>query len=397
MISGTDIVCVAFPNWEGDYMKSTVKLMEVLARENRVLYVDYEFTLKDAVWTFLGRQKAPVKRMFGFSPRLRELAVDADTRVHVLTPPPVRRINWMPYSWLYRFLLQVNGYIVRRCIRKAMRQLQFKQPVVINAFNPFFGVPLAGKLNEALLIYYCYDEIRAARWSKHHGAVIENTFIPLTDAVLTTSPQLFEERKKRHPNCFLVRNGVDFALFHQAVSLKPAPRPKPVIGFIGSLDERVDCELLTAVAAASPDLDYLFVGRVSNPPGVAELKALLNVKFLGPQQPSQLQEWLCRFDVWLIPFVKSDLTKGIYHLKINEYLAAGKPVVMTNFADLREFEKLAAIADTATEFLAAIRQSLASDSAQKQQERIEVAHANSWDGRVELISAVIERMLSRKD
>ena len=37
-----DIVCVAFPSWEGNYVKSTVKLMEELAQRHRIVYIDYQ-------------------------------------------------------------------------------------------------------------------------------------------------------------------------------------------------------------------------------------------------------------------------------------------------------------------------------------------------------------------
>ena len=35
------LVCLAQPAWDGDYVKSTVRLIEALAAHYRVLYVDY--------------------------------------------------------------------------------------------------------------------------------------------------------------------------------------------------------------------------------------------------------------------------------------------------------------------------------------------------------------------
>ena len=39
------LVCLAQPAWDGDYVKSTIRLMQALAARYRVLYVDYAYTL----------------------------------------------------------------------------------------------------------------------------------------------------------------------------------------------------------------------------------------------------------------------------------------------------------------------------------------------------------------
>ena len=60
MLKGKDIICVSFPNWEGDYMKTIVQVMTIFGKSNRVLYVDYEYTWKDVLFYFLGKQKLPI-------------------------------------------------------------------------------------------------------------------------------------------------------------------------------------------------------------------------------------------------------------------------------------------------------------------------------------------------
>ena len=42
------VVCMGIPRWEGsNYLSSTVQLMTELARQQRVMYVDYPYTYKD--------------------------------------------------------------------------------------------------------------------------------------------------------------------------------------------------------------------------------------------------------------------------------------------------------------------------------------------------------------
>lgn len=401
MTTGLDIVCISLPTWEGTYMKSTVQLMQKLALDNRVLFVDYPFSAKDMVKSFLGGQKVPVARILGLKPRLRSLPVEKNSSIHVLTPPVVFPINGLRDGYIYDLLLKFNARRVGKAVRSAMNRLNMKEPVVINAFNPFIGDPLINKLGEALNLYYCYDEIGAAPWNAKHGSRLEKSFMRKVDAVITTSVGLYDSKRRQSRACYLVKNGVDFGHFLKAfepVSLAREVRPVdgPVVGYMGSLDDRLDYELLREVCLLGEDMKFAFVGRIESPKAAEYLGSLDNVTLTGAKPPSELPEIMKWFDVGLIPFVKNEFTRNIYPLKINEYLAAGKPVVMTSFASLPEFESIASFADTPVEFLRAIRREHSADSDSRQMVRIRMARENSWDNRAEELSEIIQTLLARK-
>ena len=85
----------------------------------------------------------------------------------------------------------------------------------------------------------------------------------------------------------------------------------------------------------------------------------------------------------LIPFLCNKLTASIYPLKINEYLAAGKTVVSTNFSeDIRSFGDVIEVAKSDDEFVQLINKAIAEDSPEKVNQRIEVAESNTWEARV---------------
>ena len=164
------IVCLGFPKWEGDYMKSTVSLMSELAKKHDVLYVDYPYTWKDLAFRLLGREKtASVTRLLGTQDRLRSLQLQHGQTIHLLTLPPFLPANWLSSSKAYDQLLAWNSRIALKEIQQAMRRLNFQQAIVVNAFNPALGNVLAGELKEKLLVYYCYDEINGAHWISKHG------------------------------------------------------------------------------------------------------------------------------------------------------------------------------------------------------------------------------------
>ena len=73
----------------------------------------------------------------------------------------------------------------------------------------------------------------------------------------------------------------------------------------------------------------------ANPAGMARLRALPNVHFLGRKPYAALPGYCKAFDVALLPFIKNELTENANPLKLREYLAAGLPVVSTDIPEAR--------------------------------------------------------------
>jgi glycosyltransferase involved in cell wall biosynthesis len=84
-----------------------------------------------------------------------------------------------------------------------------------------------------------------------------------------------------------------------------------------------------------------------------------------------------------LPFKKNNLTGGIYPLKINEYLAAGRAVVTTDFSeDVIGFSNSVYLSPDADSFVAAINTAINDYSAEKVKSRQSVAASNAWEKRV---------------
>ena len=407
------IVCHAFPAWDGDYLKSTVQLMQQLAIRRKVLYVDYAYTWKDFFRSLLGGGHASWRRMLGLKNPLRNIQMPGpDTQspnhqpagsLHVLTLPPVLPTNFLRHPRLYDWANRLNAKWLRNRVRSAMHTLGIEKPVVVNAFNPAFGLLLAGQLGEKRLVYYCYDEIGAAKWAKNHGARLEREFIPKCDAVVVSSAGLLRRKSPLHRRTALVKNGVDFDLFSREATSPNLPEipgrapNQPVIGYLGSVDERIDYQLIENLAQLLPKAMFVFVGRAQPSAHAARIQSLPNVFFAGPKPPETLPAWVQTFDVCLIPFVKNELTAGIYPLKINEYLAAGKPVVATPFADLSDFEGIISVADDVDSFIRAIEKYILENAPRERARRVFFAGKNSWAARSEEFERVCGGFLSPND
>ena len=382
------ILLVGLPAWEGNYLKSTVLLATELAKENEVLYVEYPFTWKDVYMGRLSKSQAPWKRILGKEKRLRKISLENGKNINVLTLPPMWPANFLNSEPLYDSLMLANAKKACKAIQQAMYEIGMDRPVVINAFNPFLGVFLSRQFNERALLYYCYDEISAAKWASKHGPRLEQHLMREADAVIVSSQPLFEVKKHHANQIYLVKNGVDFSLFNSETK-KFGQQDKKVIGYLGSMDERLDYDLLEATVKQLPQYRFCFVGRINSSRAV-RLRKYKNVEIVGSQPPASLPTWVQTFDVCMIPFAKNKFTAGIYPIKINEYFAAGKPVVSTLFSDLSDFQHLIGTAISKEMFIKQIEKMLREDDPLQAQKRTTFARQNSWTCRAAELGKAIQ-------
>src|SRR5690606_14309333 len=108
---------------------------------------------------------------------------------------------------------------------------------------------------------------------------------------------------------------------------------KPIVIYTGHTDWRMDLDLMIEVIQKSSELQFLFVGPVSLPEErLSQLESFQNVLFVGTKHLKELPAYLYSSACAIIPYKRNELTRSIYPLKINEYLATGIPVVATPFS-----------------------------------------------------------------
>ena len=371
-----NIVIWAFPSWNGDYMKSTVELAKELALRHRVLYIDYAYTIKDII-AAKPDSTIPVDRILNGEKSLKEIRLDNGATISILSLPPILPFNWTGWRGIYKLIETMNYHIISERIKTTLKQLNFKSDVVINAFNPFFGNAIPKLFPATPVIYYCYDNIAASAWASKHGGRLEKEFAENATAAILSSDALKENKAWKIP-MHVVKNGVDLRIFNRALHQTKINNDKKIIGYVGSIDERLDFDLLKKLLVANPQFDFHFIGRVVTP--LAEqLNVLQNVKFFGAVAPERLPGMMQHFEAGIIPFVKNDFTRNIYPMKVNEYLAMGVPVVSTSFARFFDLDDFIELADDETTFSAKLKEVIDSNSDLKRLQRKAKANSNSWE------------------
>ncbi len=395
MLKGRNIVCYSRTNWFDEYAKTVIEITKVFSEDNQVLYVDYQFTWKDAFQRLLKGSKDPgFTRILGWQGRIQSFPHEKGGVLHLLTPPPIFPTNFLPQGALYEWFHKRNVKKLNRSINRALKKLKMDNDLIlINSFNPDFGAYSKDAIPASVEIYHCYDEISAADWAAKHGAPAEAKYLPMVDATVVTSQGLLETKKPLTSKCMLVKNGVNFDLFHQGYTEEAK---KPIIGYVGAIDFRSDYDLLEACFKAYPDYEFHFVGKVMEDRILQILKAYDNVKLLGSKSVKELPEFLKICAVGIIPFEINEFTKGVYPLKINEYLATGIPVISTRFGQLGDFESIASLHANAEDFVKALKTEIDTDNPEKRKARAEFAKLNSWYGRVNEFGKIIEQLEEEK-
>ncbi len=387
------IICIGQTTWEGGpFQKAVVQLMTELSVRHRVLFVDYQYTVKDLAQGLLGRDEVPVRTLLRADAPLVTQQLANGASMYTWQPPPMLPVNWLPDALHDRLVMWNTNRLVNG-LRKIMSKLGINNPLIINAFNPVFGVPMLHRLNECATIYYCFDEITLSPWMSRHGGRFEQAYLSRVDAVITTSETLRRAKEPLQSKAYCVKNGVNFDLFNHARHLVTnQPSTRPVVGYLGTADDRIDLPMVEYCVKTMPDVDFVFVGSVNEPAITRQLTAYPNVRFEPSRPVDELPPLLARMNVAMIPFVCNPHTYTIYPLKINEYLAAGLPVVTTPFSLLDDFAGIIDLAESPTAFVAALYNALADTSAERIAQRVAMARNNSWFRRSEEFEAVIDQM-----
>jgi glycosyltransferase involved in cell wall biosynthesis len=393
------IVIFSKMQFDGELESTNYTIARHLAKDNYVYYFDRPFTWKDYL-KFRDTKAYHTRKPHFFSSKNSFIQSDIPN-LKIVICPPVPSINTLPAGVAYRLAVKLKEWIVAVRLKRVLKMFGIKDYIYINSYN--FSYPTLHKLlKPALTVYHCVDPI-VGNYELKHGTNDEEILIKSVDMVICTSRELYNKIALLNKNSYFVPNAANFTHSLKALDPNLAVSPifngikKPVIGYLGAIERRIDYALMNKVMELNRDKSFVFVGPIELEYTAEGNFNAPNLSLHGSIPYDQMPAVLKGFDVGIIPFKKDEVSNNIFPLKLFEYMGAGKPVVATNFNDdLKDFTfNSVAYCQTAEEFSAAINEAL-NDTPEKQQNRLKIAENNTWEHRITQIREILSKGLTEK-
>lgn len=309
----------------------------------------------------------------------RELPSNLTVYTPIVAPPRPRILRWVNEKF---FLPQVLREIVRMGVRN---------PVVWSYQPTDTAIQVARGLDPGALVYDCVSNFAQVPGVPKDISQTEQEWLDTVDLVLVDSLFLRQKHAEERPDLIQLPPGVDYGLFNQAYSAKDPSAPVQKVCFFGGMNQAYsfDFDLVESVADAG-----FRVSLIGHKDARYQLFNHPNVEYTPSVPQAKLPALLKPMDALLIPYKMNEFTKGVFPSKVYECLATGKPVIATPLPDLcGELSKHIYLASDAAGFINVLRQLPDLETQERVQARLALAHKNSWESRLDVVSGELERLL----
>ncbi len=391
MLHDKSIICFGGEDWWYHHPHSKNHLMRRFARAgNKVIFVNSISMGLASV-----KSKDLVPRIARKLKSYAKLARTTEEGITVVSPAVIPFFGSRAATIANRSLLttQIAGLAQRRGLSR---------PILWIAIPT--AIEVAGRLNESLIIYHVSDKYDANTMDHATDPAfirsLHEKAIEVADLIFYSSRKLLAEATRGLERSHLLEQAVDFDHWAriQDGNLRIAPEiekiPRPRIGYFGAIEPwLIDQELIRQAARERPDWNWIFIGNKSR--GL-DIEGLKNVHFLPPVAYHELPAYAAGFDVCVLPW-STDVTFTSYGsaIKVREYLASGKPVVIAPLPEYESMSKVLRIGRNREQFLELVDEALLESGSELARARQESVRNGTWDARAEWVSDLIEQALMK--
>jgi glycosyltransferase involved in cell wall biosynthesis len=392
MLHDKSIICFGGEDWWYHHPHSKNHLMRRFARAgNKVIFVNSISMGLASV-----KSKDLVPRITRKLKSYAKLARTTEEGITVVSPAVIPFFGSRAATIANRRLLtgQIAGLARRRGLSR---------PILWIAIPT--AVEVIGRLNESLVIYHVSDKYDANTMDHATDPAfirsLHERAIEAANLIFYSSRKLLAEATLGLERSHLLEQAVDFDHWSKisrgdlriAAEVEKIPRPR--IGYFGAIEPwLVDQQLIKQAARERPDWNWIFIGNKSR--GL-EIESLPNVHFLPPVSYQDLPHYAAGFDVCVLPW-ETDVTFTSYGsaIKVREYLASGKPVVISPLPEYESMSGVLRIGRGRDKFLELVEEALREEGTAQAMARQAAVRDGTWDARAEWVSDLIEQALREK-
>jgi glycosyltransferase involved in cell wall biosynthesis len=390
------IICFGGEDWWYHHPHSKNHLMRRFARAgNRVIFVN---SISMGLPSLANKDLLPrIRRKLG---SYAKLARTTDEGITVVSPAA------LPFFGS-RASRAANRKLIAAQIKLLARRRHLSKPILWIAIPT--AAELIGEFDESLVVYHVSDKYDANLMDhatdtqtirRLHEQAIERA-----DLIFYSGRKLLAEATRGRERSYLLEQAVDFGHWSRvgakgddalAVAPEIAAIPRPRLGYFGAIEPwLIDQELIKRAAVERPHWQWVFIGNKSR--GL-DIEKLPNVHFLPAVPYDELPHYAAGFDVCVLPWeTERAFTSYGSAIKVREYLATGKPVVISPLPEYEPMKDVLRIARTREDFFRLVEDALAENDPEAARRRQAAVQDGTWDARAEWVSRLIEDALAKRD
>lgn len=281
----------------------------------------------NVLWVDPYPTRLPVFNDFRFSPSANHKPYEQiPSWLHVIKPRafPIEPI---------RGLAMLNSRIWNHDLNKIDAFVGKQSGLLVIGKPSMLGLAVQDRLKRCRSVYDAMDNFPAfyKGISRNVMANHETQLVQRVNTVWVSSTELKQRFTKVHDHVRLIPNALDPSVLTIAESIGKDSK-KIVFGYVGTIADWFDWEILIALAQAQPYNIIRLIGPVFQPipPDLPN-----NIELLPECHHGLALKLMCDFDVGLIPFKVNDLTNSVDPIKYYEYKALGLPIISTDFGEMR--------------------------------------------------------------
>ncbi|MGQ9768988.1 MAG: hypothetical protein ACUVQG_00410 [Thermogutta sp.] len=273
-------------------------------------------------------------------------------------PQVVNPIMWPRIR--FRWERRLNRFLLARQLIGSIERLP--RPRVLVTTIPLVA-DLLGRLPVDRWVYYQVDDFR--NWPAMPSKVIaelEAELVRRVDVIISAGQQLAQHISHLGRTPYLLTHGVDLEMWRSPSAASPDPAlseqtkhvEKPWLIFWGSVNWQVDPEFVVALAKQLNRGTLLFLGPVTDCDPI--LRRVPRVVLFGPV-PYHILPWFAQqAAVLVMPYRIGPGLDESEPLKLREYLATDRPIVVRNLPANREWQDALDLVETPEEFAVRVMQ-----------------------------------------
>ena len=390
MLRDRSIICFGGEDWWYHHPHSKAHLMRKFARSgNKVIFIN---SISMGLPNLAHKDLLPrIKRKLG---SYSKLARETAEGITVVSPASLPFFGSATARSINRHLLGAQ-------IKRLARSRGLTKPILWIAIPT--AADMIGTLDESAVVYQVSDKYDANTMDHATDPSLirrlHEKAIDAADLVFYSGRKLFNEATRGQERSYLLEQGVDYdhwrRVAEETLTVVPeiASIPPPRLGYFGAIEPwLVDQELIKRAARERPEWQWVFIGNKSR--GL-DIEALPNTHFLPPVAYADLPNYAAGFDVCVLPWeTEQSFTSYGSAIKVREYLATGKPVVISPLPEYEPMRDVLRIARTRDDFIRLVEEALHDNDPAAAARRQAAVSSGTWDARAEWVSELIEKVLA---